>query len=163
MTEHLFLVVGLLVAGYLLIAVEVFVVPGFGVPGIAGLVCLGVACFLAFRFLGATAGGGLVVGVLALTTVIAVLLPKTPLGRWMVHRGDLSAARMETTGLTVGDEGITESVLRPSGVVRFGDRRESVVSHGEFIERGVFVTIVRLEGPRIVVERADFEDEVTGS
>lgn len=152
MTDHVFIVVGLLLTGYVLVALEVFVVPGFGAPGIAGLICLILACGLALRYFGAIGGGGLVAGVIVLTTVMAVLLPRTPFGKWTVHRKDLREATTAVTGLTVGDPGVSETVLRPAGIARFGDRRESVVTRGEFIEAGTIVTVVELEGLRVVVE-----------
>ena len=152
MIDQIFIVAGLLIAGYLLLALEVFVVPGFGVPGIAGLLCLIISCGLALRYFGVFGGGGLVAGVITLTTVMAVLFPRTPFGRWTVHRKDLRTAKTEVIELTVGDRGVSETVLRPAGIARFGDRRESVVTRGEFIDAGIPVTVVEVEGLRVVVE-----------
>jgi membrane-bound serine protease (ClpP class) len=121
------------------------------VPGIAGALCLIAACVLAWRFFGVAGGGGLVLGVLVLTTILIAVLPRTPLGRWVVHRKSLQTARTETVGIEVGDLGYAESDLRPAGIARFGDRRESVVTRGEFIESGKFVEVVQVEGSRIVV------------
>ena len=160
MTDSIYLVAGLLVAGYLLIALEVFVVPGFGVPGIAGLLCLIVACGLALYYFGAIGGGSLVFGVTALTSLMAWLLPRTPFGSWIVHRKNLSAAVTAVTGLEIGDEGVTETVLRPAGIARIGDRRESVVTRGEFIDAGLPVRVVELEGLRVVVEGIEHEDDL---
>ncbi len=152
MIDQIFIVTGLVVGGYMLLALEVFVVPGFGVPGIAGLLCLIIACGLALSYFGVVGGGGLVAGVIVLTTVMAVLLPRTPFGRWTVHRKNLRAAKTEVIGLTVGDQGVSETVLRPAGIARFGERRESVVTRGEFVEADIPVTVVELEGLRVVVE-----------
>ena len=155
MTDQVVMVVGLLVLGWMLLALEVFVVPGFGAPGIAGLGCLVAGCWLAFHYFGGTTGGAIVIGVLALSTVAAILLPRTPLGQWMVQRKTLAAAQACSTTLEVHEEGLTETVLRPAGIAFFGDRRESVVAAGEFIEAGTCVVVVEVEGARIVVERTD--------
>jgi membrane-bound serine protease (ClpP class) len=154
-TDQIFLIAGLLVAGYLLLALEAFVVPGFGVPGIGGLLCLVVACGLALRSFGALGGGALVAGVIAFTSLLAYLLPKTPFGRWVVNKKTLGSAKTELEGLTVSDEGVAESDLRPAGIARFGDRRESVVTLGEYIDAGKPVRIVELEGLRVVVEESN--------
>jgi membrane-bound serine protease (ClpP class) len=151
-TEEIVIVVGLLVAGYLLLALEVFVVPGVGVPGVTGALCLIVACVLAWRYFGVVGGGGLILGVLVLSTVLGALLPRTPLGRWVVLRKNLQAARVETVGVKVGDQGYAESDLRPAGIARFDDRRESVVTRGDFIQSGTYIEVVEVEGSRIVVE-----------
>lgn len=159
MTDQIFLIAGLVVAGYLLLALEAFVVPGFGIPGVAGVLCLVVACALALRSFGALGGGALVAGVIVLTSVMGYLLPRTPLGRWVVHRKTLGSAKTEVEGLAVDDEGVTESVLRPAGIARFGERRESVVTRGEYIEAGKPVTVVELAGLRVVVEEIEWNDE----
>ena len=159
MTDQIFMIAGLLVAGYLLLLLEAFVVPGFGVPGIAGLLCLVVACALALRHFGAFGGGAFVAGVISLTSVAGYLLPKTPFGRWVVHKKTLRSAKTEVEGLAVSDEGVAESVLRPAGVARFGERRESVVTRGEYIDAGKPVTIVELEGLRVVVEEIEWNEE----
>ena len=159
MTEQLFIVVGLVLAGYLLLALEVFVVPGIGVPGVAGVACLIAGCFLAWRFFGAAGGGGLILGVLVLTSALGALLPRTPLGSWVVHRKSLQTARTEVAGIEVGEKGFAESDLRPAGIARFGERRESVVSRGEFISSGAWVEVVEIEGSRLVVEEKESFDD----
>jgi membrane-bound serine protease (ClpP class) len=155
MTDQVAMVVGLLVLGWMLLALEIFVVPGFGAPGILGLGCLVAACWLAFHYFGRTMGGAMVIGVLALSTVAAILLPRTPFGRWMVHRKTLATAQASRATVEVHEEGLAETVLRPAGIAFFGDRRESVVAAGDFIEAGTRVVVVEVEGSRIVVERAD--------
>ena len=159
MTDQIFLIAGLLVAGYLLLSLEAFVVPGFGVPGIAGLVCLVVACALALRHFGAFGGGALVAGVILLTSAMAYVLPKTPFGRWVVQKKTLGSAKTEVEGLAVSDEGVAETDLRPAGIAIFGERRESVVTRGEYIDAGNPVTIVELEGLRIVIEEIEGNGE----
>lgn len=159
MTSQLFAVAGLLIAGYLLISIELFVVPGFGVPGISGLICLILACALALRYFGAVGGGTLVGGVILLTSVGIYFLPRMPFGRWIIQRKTLESARTEVSGLAIGDRGTTESDLRPAGIARFGQRRESVVTGGEYIDTDKTVTVVELEGLRIVVEENQGESE----
>lgn len=57
-------------------------------------------------------------------------------------------------GLEPGTDGEAVTVLRPSGTGRFGRARVSVVTSGEFIERGAPIRIVRVEGNRVVVRNA---------
>lgn len=54
-------------------------------------------------------------------------------------------------GLKVGDEGITESVLRPAGRARIAGRSIDVVADGKFIEAGLAVKIMEIRGNRIIV------------
>jgi membrane-bound serine protease (ClpP class) len=48
-------------------------------------------------------------------------------------------------------EGISLSILRPSGKARFLDRTVDVVTQGEFISPDTSVTVVRRDGMRVVV------------
>ena len=54
----------------------------------------------------------------------------------------------------VGRRGIALSPLRPSGTAEIDGRRLSVVAEGEFIPARSAVSIVAVDGPRIVVRRA---------
>jgi membrane-bound serine protease (ClpP class) len=53
----------------------------------------------------------------------------------------------------VGEIGVAESVLRPSGKVMFGDQLLDVISDGDYIDAGTPVEIVRREGIRITVRK----------
>jgi membrane-bound serine protease (ClpP class) len=77
----------------------------------------------------------------------------------LVQKKTLRSAKTEVEGLAVSDVGVAESVLRPAGIARFGERRESVVTRGEYIEAGRPVTIVELEGLRVVVEQIESNDK----
>ena len=53
----------------------------------------------------------------------------------------------------LGKEGITETILRPSGIIRIGEERLDVVTRGEFIPKGEIVEIIRIEGGKKLVRR----------
>jgi membrane-bound serine protease (ClpP class) len=147
-------VIALLVTGYLLLAVEAFVIPGFGVPGIAGLISLGAGCYIAYQELGAALGTLTIVAVLSSVTAFMWWLPKTRFGRDVVHSSTLATAKAAETTLESGDIGITESDLRPAGVARFGELRQSVVTEGEFVDTQTRVVVTEVRGSRVVVEAA---------
>jgi membrane-bound serine protease (ClpP class) len=62
-------------------------------------------------------------------------------------------SREFATGLDLspGVEGISLSILRPSGKARFLDRTVDVVTQGEFIPSDTSITVVRRDGMRVVV------------
>jgi membrane-bound serine protease (ClpP class) len=151
-SEHLLLIGSLLVAGYLLLALEAFVIPGFGLAGLAGLAALGAGCVLAFRWFDPVTATVLVGGVVATTTAFLWWVPRSAFGRDVVHQGSLHSARSSEDRLQVGLNGVAESDLRPAGVARFGDLRESVVTDGDFVSRGAAVRVVEVRGSRVVVE-----------
>lgn len=162
MTEQLMIIVMLIVVGYLLLLLELLVIPGFGVTGIGGFVCLAAGSVLAVRDLGQLTGGLIVAGVIAGTTLILMGIPRTRYGRQIVLRDSLADAHVEPSAVAPGTEGVAESDLRPSGIARFGTRRESVVTPGEFVESGTPVRVINVEGGRVVVEPVTGEAGTTG-
>jgi membrane-bound serine protease (ClpP class) len=53
--------------------------------------------------------------------------------------------------LLPGAEGVSLSILRPSGKARFVDQIIDVVTQGEFIPPNTSITVVRKDGMRVVV------------
>lgn len=154
MNDHVLLIGSLLVAGYLLLALEVFVIPGFGLAGLSGFAALFAGCVLAFRTFDPVIATVLVGGVVATTTAFLWWVPRSRFGRDVVHKGSLSEARASEARVEVGLTGVAESDLRPSGVARFGELRESVVTDGDFVSRGAAVRVVEVRGSRVLVEPA---------
>src|SRR3989440_10381934 len=56
--------------------------------------------------------------------------------------------------LSPGTEGISLSILRPSGKARFLDQIIDVITQGEFIPPNTSITVVRRDGMRVVVKAA---------
>ncbi len=161
MSDPVILVVSLLVAGYLLMAMEVFVIPGFGVAGICGLVCLAAGCFFSFMYFDTTYGALTVILVLSSTTAVLIWIPRSRVGRNIVHSSSLSEARASETDLAPDQLGVTESDLRPAGIARFGELRQSVVTEGEFISAGKPIQVTEIRGSRVVVEETPHDHPAT--
>jgi membrane-bound serine protease (ClpP class) len=160
--------------GLALVAVEIFLLPGHVLPGLIGTGCILVALVLAMTerwpggpvvptwpqlqlpllrlglaFVGATIGA----------FILGRYLPKSALFRKM----ELAAATSAAEGYTasrgeakslLGTTGIAETNLRPSGKGRFGEQLVDVVTEGDLIEKGAPITIIKVEGSRVVVARA---------
>lgn len=146
-----------LLLGMVLIIVEVFL-PGFGLPGISGIALVGVGVVL----IGMHFGAPMAVGVLlVLIAVLAVLISwvlrqvvhgKTNTELFLKEKGEYELH--EDMQVLVGRTGMTMSVLRPAGIGDFDGVRLNVVTEGGFIEKGMPIQIVRVDGSKIVV-RAD--------
>lgn len=148
----------LVIIGLALIVAEVFFVSLGALGGMAALSLLS-AIVLAFThhgqgvgflFLGLAAVGAPVVAWFALKA-----LPNTRFGRLMILAGPNreeigSAAPSDLQGL-LHATGVAESVLRPAGIARIAGRRVDVVTRGELIEPGTEVTVLEIEGSRVVV------------
>jgi membrane-bound serine protease (ClpP class) len=154
-------------AGVILVAMELFVTPGFGVIGILGLAALLGGLGLSFVGPGATwpvivgAVGRVAVSLLvaiAASLVLLRFLPRLPFGQRLVLGTELTAregfaSAPETDRAWLGKRGTTASPLRPAGIADIEGERVDVVSEGKFIDAGNPITVVRVDGNRIVVRR----------
>jgi len=149
-----------IVIGTVLIIIEMFT-PGFAVPGISGIILLllGIV-FTANSFL-----QGLIIFliILAILTIVLIFvirsatngaLFKSPL----IHKDNETADKgyISTSDMKVfvGRSGKAISTLRPAGTCDFDGVRLDVVTEGDFIDRGTKVTIIKVEGRRIVVSKS---------
>jgi len=145
------------ITGFILVVVEMFH-PGFGVPGIAGTVLL---------LLGVVITAKSVLDVLIMLVIVftilgcalTVVLKSVTTGRLSKSLVLHSAQNKEggyigTEDLNyfLGQEGITITILRPSGIGDFKGIKLDVVSQGEFVSKDKAIKIVKVEGRRIVVE-----------
>ena len=174
--EDIFLVV----IGLILIAVELFILPGFGVAGILGIGALLVGMIMAMvphlpkqpslpkdmiRTVNIKPFLDQALLNLVLTIVItgvsiymlAKLLPKTALYNSLilqraatVEEGYVGTDVVRNSDL-IGQSGVSMTALRPSGIALIGDRRVDVVSSGDYIDKDEPVTVLEVDGPRIVV------------
>ena len=147
-----------LVIGLALIVIEMFL-PGFGFVGLSGMLLLSGAVIFTWINYGAMVGSLMMIAVLILVVIcLAVSLRSASKGK--LSRSRVFMKEGTTTGetvkaeipLQVGGTGVAETLLRPAGIVLFGDRRVSVVSEGQFIDKGKTVRVRQVEGARIVVE-----------
>jgi membrane-bound serine protease (ClpP class) len=151
--------------GLLLLAVEVFVLPGFGIAGVFGILALLAGLGSSLVGEGATWDALLAaVGRAALSLLVAIvagfavlrLLPRTPMGRRLILQTGLSSgsgytSEPEGDHRWLGHRGTTVSPLRPSGIAQLDGERVDVVSEGGFLEAGMPVEVIRVDGNRIVV------------
>lgn len=149
----------LFLAGLVLLTIEAFI-PGFGVFGISGIICLVVSIYLA-----AGAGGDVVRGLVI--AVVVVILFVGAVTRFAVRRGFWAkislgdavrgTVRAPSTaeGGLLGEEGISLTPLRPSGIARISGKRVDVVTTGQFLPKGAKIRVVEVDGTRVVVIPAE--------
>ena len=142
-----------------LMVLEAFM-PGFGLPGISGIILEVVAVALTWMNHGPVAALGMTLIILSILA-IAISMSLRSAANGKLSRSKLvlndtesnEAGYRSTEDLDVflGKEGVTTTVLRPTGMAEFDGVRLNVVSEGEFIQSGTRVQIVRVEGSRILV------------
>ena len=76
----------------------------------------------------------------------------------ILHETESNAAGYRSTEdmeVFLGREGVTTTVLRPTGMAEFDGVRLNVMSEGEYVQSGTPVQIVRVDGSRILVRAVD--------
>ena len=148
--------------GIALLTIEVFI-PGVGLPGITGVILLGFTIFLTYL------GHGGLSALVATVILLAIIAIVIALALRSYNRGHLSksnivlnteetvqdgyvaTANMESF---IGKEGITTTVLRPTGMAEFNGTKLNVLSDGEYIAKDTAVYIQRIDGSSVVVKKS---------
>jgi membrane-bound ClpP family serine protease len=145
-----------LLAGFILMILEMLH-PGFGMFGITGgiLLALGVA-FTAHTLVEAFNMAMLILAILVVMFIFFLRsFSKGKLNKTIVlqnsQKRDSGYIGTEDFNGFLGKEGITATVLRPSGTADFDGSKIDVVSESEFIPQGIKVKVIKVEGRRIVV------------
>ena len=167
----------LIALGFLLIGLEIFVIPGFGVAGISGLLLVIGGLLATFMpeepgrvfplywphleagldglkrgviTLALSMGGALVSGIFIGRNIhripyLRTIVPQNPMPSQV-------AVDDPYHGLArVGDVGLVEATLRPSGKARFGSMMIDVVTEGDLVDAGARVEVIERRGNRVVV------------
>lgn len=144
-----------LLAGVTLLVVEVFM-PGFGLPGVSGLILVAVGVVITWNTYGAAAGLAVTIISLALAGLaISVSIKSAANGRLSKSPLFLNDVEQpvdhEDTAALLGKEGVTATVLNPVGIAEFDGVRLNVLSEGTYLDKGVPVKVIQVEGPKITV------------
>ncbi|MFK7900740.1 MAG: nodulation protein NfeD [Cyclobacteriaceae bacterium] len=157
--------------GIVLIVLEVFVIPGFGVAGIAGIILTFGALVLSmvkndgFDFTYVPSGQLLsafsvmlvgLIGSLVFLFVGGSALASSSYFKKIALSASIDKKATElgnTEESYVGKTGIAFTILRPSGKVMVENQLLDATSHGEFIDKGEKVEIVKQERIALIVRK----------
>ncbi|MFH1613348.1 MAG: NfeD family protein [bacterium] len=151
-----FIISSLLIGGFFLFLIELFIIPGFGAIGIIGLIFIITGCYLLLKLSFLL---GLLIGLVNLIVIIFLMknFAKTKLWKKITlntqeNKNQGYSIQIESSENFLNKDGITLTSLRPSGAIEIEGKRLDVLTFGEFLEKGVKVKIVKIEGNKIVVE-----------
>ncbi len=148
------------VLGFVFVIFEMFY-PGFGAPGVIGIILL---------FLGVVQTAGSVLEAFILIILIIAILgialtivlhsaAKGRLSKTLILNDSLKKESgfigTEDLNYFLYKEGITLTVLRPSGIADFDGVKLDVVSESEFLPKNTKVKIIKVSGRRILVRKIE--------
>jgi len=148
------LVIIFLSLGMLLFLLELLT-PGFGLTGISGLILLVIGVYLSFKNLNLFWGLISILSSLAFVIIAIKIFPKSLF--WKKIRLDLEEAKekgfisSENLEKFINKEGITLSILRPSGLALIEGKRLPVQSEEGFISKDKKILVTKIDGNLLVV------------
>ncbi len=163
----------LAIIGFVLLAIEFFVIPGFGIAGISGIVLIVMAFALSmvgnqgFDFSPVSSRELTVAFATVVISMFVSVILAFITGRSLMRSARFGKMVLQTTmesgsgfvstdaGLhsLIGSNGITDTLLRPSGKVLIGARIYDAVADNAFIEKGINVTVKSVSGQSLVVSK----------
>lgn len=146
-------VISLVAVGLFLLLVEILFVPGTTLVGLVGFIVLGIGVGLSFKYFGKETGWI----TLGSTSVIAGLtlyisFKSNLWSRFALKSAITSKVNEDPIGLSIGEEGIALSALRPIGKAEIGRRTFEVKSLGAYVETGTRIRIIQINSNQIIVE-----------
>ena len=154
------LAVILVITGIAAIILEFFV-PAFGLVGIVGAGSITAGIIAAFR-ISSLAGSIFLTASLIIVPVLMLIFfkvfPRTFIGRKLIlHRSFDRERGFESTAADYsaleGCDGLAATDLRPAGMVVIAGEKYNAVTAGEYIDKGVTVRVVRIDGNKITVRK----------
>lgn len=154
--------------GIILLLIEIFLIPGFGITGIIGICLVIVSLFLGlisdFPLIDYSIISRAIIQ-LAVTLVFSLIiigiiwkfLPESKLFNKFVLSDNINAktgyAELNERESLINTKGIAFTDLRPSGVALINNKKYDVISEGDYITKNSEISIIRIEGLKIVVKK----------
>jgi len=150
------LMIGLIVTAFVLFFFEIFL-PGGVLAVIGGILMLAAAAVayteLGFAWAVAVFFAGLI-GALALFFAEIHFISRTRFGKQLSLRSTIAAQlNPKADEKLIGQDGVTLTILAPTGRVQIGGTTYTASAEGGFIEKGVPVHVLRSETFKLIVER----------
>lgn len=147
----------LFIVGLILMILEMFV-PSFGILGVLGAISLVAGVVrAAYDTSHAMVSLGIAfIAALIVVVIVAFIFKERGIWNRFILKESLTKEQgyvpTEAREFLVGKEGVSVTPLRPAGTVLIDGERVDVVTEGEFVPTDTAVTVIHVEGARIVVK-----------
>tara|TARA_R110002072_G_scaffold82375_3_gene187756 strand:- start:618 stop:1082 length:465 start_codon:yes stop_codon:yes gene_type:complete len=147
-------VIALLLLGILLLLLEIIFVPGTTIVGVGGIILLGIGIYLAYEYLGSTAGHISLASSVMVVFLSLIILLKGKTWQRMALDTNVEGKGVEQLEklVSIGDRGKTISRLNPVGKALFDEKILEVSTTGDFVNEDVIIQVVKIDQNRIKVK-----------
>jgi membrane-bound ClpP family serine protease len=135
-----------------------FIVPTAGVLAITALAIFGFSLYWVFTHAGVQAGFFFVAADLLLVPVLVIIGARMLAASRATLRETLDSksgavSQPPEWSNAQGKDGVAVTMLRPAGSAMIDGKKYDVVTRGDFLDKGTPITVVAVEGNRIVVKK----------
>ncbi len=154
-----FLAPAIFILGAVLLCVEIFLIPGFGITGILGITGIIAGIFISFGINNIAIASIVVFTSLIIDIILIILIAKfmskSENFKYKITLNNDTAGYHSSISYNelLGKNGTAETFFRPSGYISIDGKKYDAVSEGEFIDKGSNLTVILVEGNRIVVKK----------
>lgn len=147
------IVISLISIGLVLLLVEILFVPGTTLVGLVGFIVLGIGVGMSFKYFGRETGW-LTLGTSSVIAGLTLYVSfKSNLwSRFALKSAITSKVNEDPVGISVGEEGIALSALRPIGKAEINKRTFEVKTLGGYVDSGKKIRIIQINSNQIIVE-----------
>ena len=148
------IVLSLILFGLTLVVAEIIFVPGTTIVGVVGFVFLVLGDGLSFKYFGSGIGWATTGGTAVVSGVTLYFAFKANVwGHFSLKSTSTSKVNEEIlSGVTIGEEGVTVSALRPSGKAELDNKTYEVRTLGNYVETGIKIRVKQILAHQIIVE-----------
>ena len=148
------IVLSLILFGLTLVVAEIIFVPGTTIVGVVGFVFLVLGDGLSFKYFGSGIGWATTGGTAVVSGVTLYFAFKANVwGHFSLKSTSTSKVNEEIlSGVTIGEEGVTVSALRPSGKAELDNKTYEVRTLGNYVETGIRIRVKQILAHQIIVE-----------
>lgn len=147
------------IVGIVLLTLEILVIPGFGIAGVLGILSIFLSIYLVFGDIRQTMYVLIPAVLVTLSTLLYILL--TLQDSWFAKILSLKTEESKEDGFVSpqiddvqeGMQGISLSILRPSGKGEINGKEYSVITDGAFIEKGSPIEVTKVKGNNVYVKQ----------
>ena len=146
-------VISLVFIGLILLLVEILFVPGTTIVGVLGFIVLGIGVSLSFKYFGKEIGWLTLGSTAAVSGITLYVSFKSNLwSRFALKSTNTAKVNEDPVGISVGEEGVALSALRPIGKAEIGKHIFEVKTLGAYVETGKRIRIIQINSNQIIVE-----------
>jgi len=149
-----FSIILLIVMGLVLLIVELIFIPGTTIIGLLGVIFIIVGVYFGFETYDKTTGIYILGGTLVLTTLTLYFGFKSKAWEQFSLKNSMQGKFNEgiTDALSLGDEGIATSTLKPVGKGEIEGKQYEVTSIGGYLDTGMKIKVIKIDRNKIIVE-----------